>query len=113
MPTIFIYKYAYSSCCLDGNKNVPLEIVCVTVMCEGRGSNHIMNTFVIQMRGGVCPDYNSNSDVVQLSIIIEKNAMAPKLPNTKKFRPQTVSAQKDWRLNVLAPKRLGAKTSWR
>ena len=80
-------------------------------MCEGRGSNRILNEFVIQMRRGLCPNYNIDSDVVQLNI--KKNTMAPKLPSTKKFRRRTVLAPKDRRENVWAPKGLGAKSSQR
>ena len=103
MLTMFVYKYVYRSCCLYGNNGVPLEFVCVAVLCEGRGLNPILNTIFRQMWGGLCPDYNSDSYVVQSNIKIKKKVVALKLPSAKTFLRQTVSA----------PKRLGAKTSWR
>ena len=113
MPTMFKHKYVYRSCCLDGNSGVPVEFVCVTVMCEGRESNPVLNIFFVQLRGGLCPNYISDSYVVQLNIKIEENAVAPKLPSVKTLRRQTVWAPKDRRQNVSAQKFLCVKTSWR
>ena len=80
-------------------------------MCEGQGSNPILNKFVIQMRGGLCPDYNSDSDVVQLNIKTEKNMLwRHNFPSQKSFGPkpsrrQKIGAKTSRRQNVLAPKR--------
>ena len=118
MLAMFIYKYVYRSCCLNGNNFVPLEFVCVTVMCEGRGSNPILNTFFIQMRGGLSSNNNSNSYyVVQLNIKIEKkcygaktsqrqNVSAPNLLGAIRSAPKVLSAKTSQLKNPSAPKRI-------
>ena len=96
MLTMLVYKYVYRSCCLYGNIGVPLRLACVTVMCEGQGSNPILNTFIIQMRGRLCPDYKNYSYVVQLKNKTEKKCYGAKISQ---------------RQNVSAPKLSSAKTS--
>ena len=73
---------------------VPLEFACVTVMCERRGSNPILITFVLQMRGRLCPYYNSDSYVVQLNIKNEKLLWRQNFPAQKRIRAKPSRRQK-------------------
>ena len=89
-------------------------------MCEGRGSNRILNEFVIQMRRGLCPNYNIDSDVVQLNIKKKyygaktsqyQKVSAPNRLGAKRSARKRLSAKRSWRQKFPAPRLPTAKTS--